>query len=108
LRANLSTLKAPDMKDADAIVEHKNSQLVASTIKLIGLIGIVGIVISLVLITYFKLNKWSLFKECFFGVSSVLLVEYVFLTYITKNYKSLDPNWVKLRIVQNLQDYTEE
>jgi hypothetical protein len=105
LRAELSTLEPPDMKEEDAIVEKKNSELIWSTIKLVGIIGIVGIFITVVLGCYYKLSFLQLSKECLFGLITVALVEYVFLTYIVKNYNSLDPNWVKLYIVQVLQNY---
>lgn len=106
LRLELSTLEAPDMKKEDAIVEKKNSELIFSTIKLVVQIGIIGIIITIALIFYYELNFVQISKQCLFGLMTVAIVEYVFLTYILKNYNSLDPNWVKLYIVQVLQNYS--
>jgi hypothetical protein len=108
LRNFFAKMSPEDMSQADSDVAQKNGELVTETIKVISIVFAIGIFIVVVLTVYFKLNWWDLVKESIIGLIAVAFVEFAFLTFFVKNYNSLDPNSVKLHIIEILQEYSEK
>jgi Na+/melibiose symporter-like transporter len=105
LRDFFKNLQPPDMKEEDSKAAANNKDLEIQTIKLVAIIFFIGISICIGIIVYFNLNFWDLIKESIAGLVAVIFIELIFMTYFVKNYRSLDPNIVKLHIIEILQDY---
>jgi predicted PurR-regulated permease PerM len=107
LRDFFSNMKPVDMTQSDADAAKQNADLIKQTAKLIAILFAAGIFVVIVLTVYFRLNWWDLTKESIIGLAAVAFVEFAFLTFFVKNYRSLDPNAVKLHIVEILRAYSE-
>jgi hypothetical protein len=105
LRESVTSLKSPDMTEADALTAASNKILTDNTIFIMLLVGVVGFAITGYISYRYKVDMSELSKEAIFGLIAVCIVEYVFLTFLVKNYRSLDPNTIKLHIVEILQKY---
>lgn len=106
-RSSLSNLQPPDMSEADAVTEANNSVLIKTTINVMIVVGIIGFVITAFIVMRYKVDVSEIAKEGIFGLLAVCIVEYIFLRFLVKNYVSLDPNAIKLHIVQILQNYSQ-
>ena len=70
------------------------------------IVGIVGFLITGYIVVKYKVDVTEISKEAIFGLLAVCIVEYLFLRFLVKNYVSLDPNLIKLHIVEILQNYS--
>jgi len=102
-----SQLKPPDMQVQDANALQNNNNLLNKTRYFVIVLLLTGLTITTFLSYYFELDVENLVKECIAGLIAVGLIEYIFLTYFVKVYKSLDPNVVKLHFVEILQNYAK-
>jgi hypothetical protein len=100
-----ANMQPGDMSKDDADANETNRELLRKTFVIIGMLCFMGLFYSICMIVFFKVDVWLIFKICFFGLGAVALVEFVFLTYFARNYKSLDPNTVKLTLIKTLRDY---
>jgi hypothetical protein len=98
-------LQPPDMTAQDEQVSISNNNLIQKTIIIISTVFGLGIIFVISMCVVLKLPVWNILKSSFFGLSAVVLVEVCFLVFFVRNYRSLDPNTVKLKIVQTLQEY---
>lgn len=105
MKSLISDIKHPDMTEADASVKQSNDVLIKQSINIMTYVAVIGFITTILIVVYYKVDVKQLFKQVFFGLLTVMAVEFIFLTYIAQNYISLDPNSVKLNIVQNLQNY---
>lgn len=105
IRGSMTDLKPPDMREADAITAANNKVLVNNTLLIMFIVGIFGFGITAFISLRYNVDMAELSKEAIFGLLAVCIVEYVFLTFLAKNYRSLDPNRIKLHIVEILQNY---
>jgi len=109
-------LVAPDMQQADADAKKKNHDLMMKTVKILGIIN--GIAIALIIILWcvgkfafqgkYYFSGWKLLRDNLITLAFVAVTEFFFLTVIAQNYKSADPNTVKLAIVNTLQNYAKQ
>ena len=106
LKNLFSKMNLPDMSDADNEVKQSNKILQNNTMIQISIIFIIGISICTFFIVYFKLDWKHMLKESFAGLTAVALIEFIFLTFFAQNYKTLDPNSVKLHIIDILKNYS--
>lgn len=108
-------LKVPDMSTEDQLASQKNQALVEQSIRWVGGIVLVGMVgIGLLWIMGQTLwqgqYSWSLphlIKENLITLLFVAITEIFFLTFIAQNFKSADPNSVKLDVIQSLQNFAQ-
>jgi hypothetical protein len=103
-----SQLSPPDMTNADKQVELKNTELQRSAFNILILVAIGGLLFTIILAKYYTLNLQSILETNFVILLFVGLTEYIFLTYIGQNFISLDPNFVRLKILQTLQKKMNE
>jgi hypothetical protein len=103
-----SQLSPPDMTNADKQVELKNAELQSSAFNILILVAVGGLLFTIILAKYYTLNLQSILKTNFVILLFVGLTEYIFLTYIGQNFISLDPNFVRLKILQALQKKMSE
>ena len=98
----IPNIKAPDLSKEDAEVKQKNDVLIKSVTKLI--IAFVGIGVSIValLIWIFKIPVKEILISSGVSVLFVAIVEYSFLTFFAQNYRTIDSNFVKMKILENI------
>ena len=105
-------LVAPDMSEQDAKSRKTNHDLIMETVKVLAIMGGVGVALVLGLWAYahytkpqydFSLGK--LIRDNLISIFFVALTEVFFLTIIASNFKSADPQAVKLQIVNTLQQF---
>ena len=101
----IGEMKVPDMSEQDNEVEENNKKLKLKTMKIFGgLIG-VGLLIILFLWKNYNLNMGEITKYSLITLAMVALTEFVFVTFISKQYQMVDPNYVKYLFVNNLAKY---
>jgi hypothetical protein len=109
-------LVPPDMAEQDKEAADKNKALLVKTAKIIGLVD--GVAILLIIILWivgmkaaggkYQFSMTNLLKENAVILLFVAITEFAFVSLVAGNYKSADPNLVKLAIVQSLQNYANQ
>lgn len=102
IKESLEKSKPHDMKEQDDSVQLKNDSLLVTSAILLLSIFIVGIGVSLILIKIYNLDWVLILRNSLVIVSVVALTEFLFITYIAFNYKTLDPNYVKKAVVDSV------
>jgi hypothetical protein len=91
-------------KQQDINVEKGNSEIFYKAIKLYGTVCIINVVIAIIISRIYNID---LIESLFSNLNLLLVVivtEYFFLTYIATDYISVDPNKVKRKFLDILQD----
>jgi hypothetical protein len=90
----------PDMSAEDAQVAAANHALLIKAVIVLAIIFVVsvGVAYYLSASTFMELLKENVVIVCF-----VALTEICFLMFIARNFRAVDPNYVKLTIVKALQ-----
>lgn len=97
-------IQIPDESKADEEVAAKNSALESVSYGILAKIAIGGIVIVYLISRYFKLNFFELLKTNLIILFFVGITEYIFLTYISQNFISVDPNYIKYLILSKIKE----
>jgi hypothetical protein len=103
-----SLLSPPDMSNADKQAQLKNAELQNTAFNILILVAISGLLFTIILAKYYTLNLQSLLKTNLIILLFIALTEYLFFTYIGQNFISLDPNFVRVKILQALQKKINE
>ena len=98
-------LKSPDFSKEDKEVEDHNKELLINATKIIVMFAVVGITVILVLASIYNVELTDIVTRNIIILAFVGLTEYLFATYIIKNYITADPNFVKLSLVKALKYY---
>lgn len=77
-------------------------------LKLIGAIFIIGILIAIALGKYYRFGITHLIQSNLTTLAIVAIAQYVFFNYIAKEFVSVDPNFVKHRIVRSLKSSIQQ
>lgn len=99
-------VKAPDMKKQDEEAAAKNRALMEKAAMYLGVLLAVGVVVVLGLWYFFGIDVMHLLIS-----NAVLLIVagatyFSFVTFVIKNYRSADPNYVKRAIVKTLREFS--
>ena len=105
LRNFFANMKSPDMTSNDNNIEQSNKTIKDKAIKLISTFVLICLLVSISLTLYYKFDLKYIFLNSFVGLLVVASIEIIFLTFFAKSYQSLDPNYVKSRIINILQNY---
>lgn len=106
MRNILQNISPPEnIGDQDAEVLKNNNVLIRQSSVIISCLFFTGIVVTIYMIFKLKLNWWYVFKNSIFGIIACIATEFIFMTFFAANYKSLDPNKVKLTVIQCLSKY---
>jgi hypothetical protein len=103
-----SNISIPDMSSADKQVDEHNSIIQQDAFKIISVIAIGGVLLTIIVAKYYKLNLAYILRTNLIILLFVALTEYVFLTYIGQNFISLDPNFVRNKILISLKKSVNE
>lgn len=96
-------LTLPDMTKEDKHVEEQNKKLQDYAFNILILVAISGLLFTIIYAKYYHLNIITILKTNLTILFFVALTEYIFLTYIGQNFISLDPNFVRTKILQSLK-----
>jgi len=94
----------PNMDSEDAIARKNNSDLLSTSIKVLGSIFIIGMGFVFWYSKKYNLPLKIILIRNIVLLLGVALTEFIFLTIITKNYISFDPNYIKHKILLILKD----
>jgi len=98
-----STLLPPDMSKQDQDVEENNKQLKSQAFHILSIVFVVGLLLTIIITKYYKLNLTDILQTNLTILAFVAITEYAFLTYIGQNFISLDPNFVRHKILVSLK-----
>jgi hypothetical protein len=96
----LDSLVVPDMQQADKDVEDRDDALKNKAILIFVPLCVVGIFTTFLICQYGKVEKKHIFAEGIIILLFVFCAEILFLNIIIRNYKTADPNFVKMQILK--------
>lgn len=110
LKQALERLTVPDLSSADAEVREKNHEIKKKAALIFGVLIAIGVFIIFILyvIGHKYGKKIELRKLIISNIIILVLVaitEFVFVTTVSKNYQIVDANFVRYRILADLQRY---
>lgn len=97
------SLVAPDMQEEDEEVKERDEDLKNQSLKVFIPLCIIGIFITLLICWYGKVNTKHVFFEGIAILLFALFTEILFLNIIVRNYKTADPNFVKMQILKSIK-----
>lgn len=116
-----ASLEAPDLFEEDEKIRKSNESLFRESIQL-ALMVVIGSAIAIVVI--YVLGRglsnasgragedyphiWKLIAEGLIVIGFIILTELIFLFVILANYRSLDPNALRLKLVQVFRNFISE
>ena len=114
IKKYINDITAPDLSEADKKVEENNSKLVKTAIIALSITFVICIGLSIA-VWYFGFSKKQRATEPYseFMQRIVLLiiivafVEFLFFTLVAGNYRPVDPNSIKKKLVESLQNYAK-
>ncbi len=103
LHHSFNNIKAPDMSDQDAEVETNNKQVIKQTLMVLIPVVFVSLILMSYIVYKCKLSLGDILLQGLLTLIVVAIVEFVFLKYLGGNYYSADPNFVKFKIIDEIQ-----
>ena len=103
IKKTLQNIKTPDLSDEDAKVDANNKVVMEQTFKILIPVVVVSLLVVFFMGYYYNLSLTNIFIEGLLTLSVVALVEVVFLKYLAGNFYSADPNFVKYKIIDEIQ-----
>ncbi len=112
LKKIINDITAPNLSEADRKVEENNQNLIHTAIITLAVTFIVCLILSLC-VWYFGFTKKQHAVEPYGNFTKritllmiiVALVEFLFFTLVAGNYRPIDPNSIKKKLVESLQNY---
>lgn len=115
LKESINNMKVPNMKKADEEAAANNKKLVNKVTMMIGsLLAIVSVVVGGLwwmsrgnasgFMKEFSLKRLAI--DNLVLIASVGITEFIFTTFVIKNYLSADPNFVSKKMVETTQGWT--
>jgi len=106
LKESINGINLPDMSQQDNETQTANNALMKQAIMAIAVVNGVGLLIILGLWYYYRFPVKTLIIQNIIIIAFVAITEFCFVTFITKNYKPLDPNYVKYLFVTQLEKFS--
>ena len=100
-------IQAPNMRKQDAEAAAKNKALMFKAAKYLGILLAVSAVVVLGIWYFYGLDMTDLLITNGILLVVVGITYFTFVTFVIKNYRSTDPNFVKRAIVQTLLDFSK-
>lgn len=101
-------IKAPDMKTQDAEAAAKNKALLFKAAKYLGILILVTAMIVLFLWYFYQIDMTQILITNGILLVVVGITYFIFVTFVIKNYRSVDPNFVKRAIVHTMKAFSAE
>jgi hypothetical protein len=108
---NMSEPDFEELKKADKQVLENNKKVINDSIKYIGIFSIIVVIIVIFLLYLHKLNHpyssitdnlYHIIKENSIILMFIAITEFIFLMCFGRNYRSVDPNFVKHTVLNKL------
>jgi hypothetical protein len=100
----INQIQMPDMKESDQQVENNNKEIQQYAIKVIGISSLIGIIIAYFLSYIYNIKFIDVIKNNLVILLFIAVTEYIFLTYIIKNFIIADPNFVRNKMLRVLKE----
>ncbi len=97
----------PDLSNEDDNIATNNQKLQNQAFFMLGLTFITGLIIIIIICKMFNVSFWSYLRSNLIILFFIALCEYLFLTFIASNYISVDPNYLKYRLLSTVKDKIE-
>ncbi len=109
LQNNVKTAKLPDSSEADKEVTESNNKLFHQAVSMLTVTLCVGVITSVCWWLCFGKSKGIKYSEVGLKVAFllflVMVVEFLFFTLISQNFRPVDPNKVKGYMLNSLEKY---
>ena len=99
----LKNIKTPDLADEDAKVAANNEAVIKQTFTVLIPVVIVSLLVVVFMGYYFNFSLIDIMVQGLLTLIVVAIVEFVFLKYLGGNFYSADPNFVKYKIIDEIQ-----
>ena len=95
----------PSLEDQDKKIQESNHELIIDATKYIGISTAVIVVIFIVLYIFYPYNIKDILVSNGILIVFVAIIEFFSLLCISARYQSLDPNQVKLNVINNIDKF---
>ena len=99
----VESLKNIDLSEEDRKIKEENDKIIKKAVTFLSIFAVVIISIVAVLYFFFKINIKEIISTNVLLLLFIAITEIFFFNAIASKYISLDPNRVKLKIVEELQ-----
>lgn len=103
LKKSLQNMKEPDLTDQDKEVAENNKKVMKQTFAVLIPVVIVSLLVMLFIVYTYNLPLTDILMQGLLTLIVVGIVEFVFLKYLGGNFYSADPNYVKYKIIDEIQ-----
>jgi polyferredoxin len=97
-----NNIKAPNMEEQDNNAKIYNESIKHRAMIIFGILFILGISISSFMMIYYHLDYKKIILRGLLSLSAVMIVYFLYTTYVLGTYHSADPNVVKKAIIDSL------
>jgi hypothetical protein len=105
IKLQMSKVTLPDMTEEDHKTDTNNKSLYIKSIIIFSIILIIGIGIFYYYSKVNDIDMYQIIKKNLIILLFVALTEFIFLLTIPKNYKVVDPNFVKKIFIESLESF---
>lgn len=105
LKVKFNQISKPDLSSEDLDIQNSNNLILRKAIESMFAISISLLFLTLLIILFFHIDMHTMidiFKETFVILLFVGFVEFTFLTFFAQNYRTIDSNFVKSKIINSL------
>jgi len=108
LKAQINTIKTPDLSKEDKEAEHSNKKVLMDTVKIIVPFLLVSFAVVIGMSYMYDFSLKEILVETTLVLFFVAIIEYLFLTRFAKYFISADVNFVKHKFVSSLQHHLQK
>ncbi len=98
----------PDMSAEDKNAADQNKKLLIKAVTVVGAVFILGIASVAILSWVYRFSFMEMLKENIVVLLVAGSVEFVFLSFFARQFRSLDPNVAKLAVINSLKSYADQ
>lgn len=104
----LNNMKNPNLTEEDLAVTENNKKVLKNAIIYSSLLLLFSGIGIFYIHSKYKIDLKILFKKSLIIILFVALTEFYFLNRIAQNYNAIDPNKIKLLILENIKDLNKD
>lgn len=101
----VSKIEIPDLSEEDDKINSQNAIIINNAKKTLFIFGVVSIILVTFICVIFKVNIIDVIITNILLLVFIGITEVFFLNFVAKRYLSLDPNKVKVKIIEELQKF---
>jgi hypothetical protein len=98
-------LKAPDMSAQDQDTADNNKKLINQALLIFGVLLGIGVVTIGTIWYFYRFSITNVLKYSFLILCIIALTEFLFVTFVIKNYRLIDQNYLNYLIIDTLESY---